>query len=513
MTTERETTRPFMPALRHVSMRTQLLTSVNVVLVVGLAVLLLVDYRRDVDQRVLERRSALEGEAMTILSSIRSLPNREEDALQGYLDDVCAQMSEQSSPGHHIALQLDDLTLQARAHHRASPAILHAMIDGANAADGEATVDGRRMVVGHAGDTRMRVFVSEYVSDIVAAVQGQVARRSVALAGLGLVAALLVNLILVRTLGTSLRRLVQTVRDIGQGNVGSQAPSFNSSEFSYLASEINAMSWSLAAANQEREQQLKKAQRIQAHLHPGHPEVGGLEIAVLYQPATEIAGDFYDVLTLDDSDWLLALGDVCGHGVPAAMGAAILKTLLAEAIDASSSLPQILASINRRFCTITLPEDFASLILVKWRPLLRSFEYASAGHETCFLAREDGSGTALTSTGMLLGIDPDASWDANPVAVHTHDMLVLVTDGVTECRSPEGTPYGRDEVARLAADSVSRSAPAVATRLRSALEAHRSHTDAHDDVTAIVVRIGATSASTDTPLQSRRCGDNREVTS
>ncbi|MBT8208299.1 MAG: SpoIIE family protein phosphatase, partial [Acidimicrobiia bacterium] len=488
MTADWLTVRALTTRLRRMSMRTQLLIAVNVVLVAGLAVILFVDYRHDVQQRVMERRSALEGEAIALLSSVRSLAHRDADLMQAYLDDVCAQMSEQSSPGHHIALQLGEQVLQAQAHHRASVAILESMAAGADGPRGESVANGRRMVVGHAGEPGMRVFVSEYVSDIVAAVQGQVARRSVALAGLGLVAALFVNLILVRTLGTSLRRLVQTVREIGQGGIGAQAPSFNSSEFSYLASEINAMSRSLAAANNEREQQLRKAQRIQAHLHPGHPQVEGLEIAVLYQPATEIAGDFYDVLRLADGAWLLALGDVCGHGVPAAMGAAILKTLLAAAVDSSSDIQRMLASINERFCSITLPEDFASLILVKWQPRGREIEYASAGHETCFRVRPDGIETALVSTGTLLGIDRDASWETAEIEVHPHDMLVLVTDGVTESMSSDGAVYGREAVARVAVDVVSHSPDAVASRLSSELAAHRAHTAAHDDVTAIVVR-------------------------
>lgn len=483
------TARPLTTLLHRMSMRTQLLVTVNAVLAGGLAVLLFVDYRNDVHQRVLERRSALEGEAIAMLASVRALPDREPSVLQAYLDDICAQMSEQSSPGHHIALRTGGLTLQAEAHHRASPMMLESMAAGANAVDGESVVAGRRMVVGHAGDGGLHVYVSEYVADIVAAVRGQVARRSFALASLGLLATLLVNLILLRTFSASVRRLVKIVREIGQGGVGLQAPSFRSSEFSFLASEISAMSRALAAAQHERTLQLARAKRIQAHLHPDQPKVAGLELSVLYQPATEIAGDFYDVLRLPDEAWLIAVGDVCGHGVPAAMGAAILKTLLAAAVESSSSLPHMLASINARFFSITLPEDFASLILVKGQPDRSMVEYASAGHETCFLARADGTAFTMKSTGMLLGVAPDVSWETASVQAHDGDSLVLITDGVTESMSPDGALFGRDILPRVVAAMTAPSPAAVTSRLSAALAEHRGQAPAHDDVTAIVARF------------------------
>lgn len=473
------------------SIRTQLLVTINVVLGLGLTMLLVVDYRRNVAQRIVEKRIALHAEAQTLTTSIRTLQHHGIDEVQDYLDSVCARMLESSSPGHHIALRLGDVALQAQSHDRASPAFLTAMEIGSSAKDGRATVEGKPIIVASDRQGDSIVYVSEYVSDVLGAVRRDVAGRTTAVALLGVLGAVIVNLVLFRVVTKPLHRLVQTVRQIGRGEIGTQAGRFNSAEFTILADEISAMSVALADAEKERTRQFEKARMIQEHLCPNLVEVPGLNLAHLYEPATGITGDYFDLLELGDGSWLFCMADVCGHGVPAAMGAAVLKTLLLAASEATAVPGEILAIINDRFRMVTLPEDFASMILVRWDPPTSKITYASAGHETCYCISPDGATVELTSTGMLLAVEPQGSWPSRSLSIQPGDRLILLTDGVTETADRCDQLFGRERVRRFLVEHRAAAHDSLARDLSRALLDYRSGRAARDDVTILAIEFGA----------------------
>ncbi len=457
--------------------------------------LLVVDYRRNVAQRFVEKRITLHEEAQTLTTSIRTLQHHGLDEVQDYLDSVCARMLESSSPGHHIALRLGDVAIQAQSHDRASPAFLTAMEIGSRAQDGRATVEGKPIVVASDRDGGSIVYVSEYVSDVLGAVRREVAGRTVAVALLGMLGAVMVNLVLVRVVTKPLHRLVQTVRQIGRGGVGTQAGRFNSAEFTILADEISAMSSALANAEKERTRQFEKARMIQEHLCPNLVEVPGLNLAHLYEPATGITGDYFDLLKMTDGSWLFCMADVCGHGVPAAMGAAVLKTLLLAASEETTVPGEILAIINDRFRMVTLPEDFASMILVRWDPPTSKITYASAGHETCYCMSPDGTTVELTSTGMVLGVEPQGRWPSRSLAIRPSDRVILLTDGAVETADPQGRLFGRDRTRRFFLEGHSDTPDVIARNLSSKLSEYRGERPARDDVTILTIEFGPTPRS------------------
>jgi len=109
------------------SVRFRLLAALNAAIVILLVAFLILDYRREIAERVAEKRVALEEETKTLLPAVmRILPYGEEE-VRHCIDEVCGQMRDALSPGHHIAVRLDDTVLQAVAHHRDSPEIFEAM--------------------------------------------------------------------------------------------------------------------------------------------------------------------------------------------------------------------------------------------------------------------------------------------------------------------------------------------------------------------------------------------------
>ena len=227
----------------------------------------------------------------------------------------------------------------------------------------QAQIVPQKLVVGSDHDGDVSVYVSEYVSDIERSARGQVFWRLARIVLLAAVATGVVNLVFLRMAAKPLEKLVDTVRRIAQGQLGAQAGPFKAAELEYLADEINSMSSSLAESDLQRCREMAKARRIQEHLLPKGIEVPGLTLAHLYQPATEVAGDYFDIVALPDQTWLLCIADVSGHGVPAAMTASMLKTLLLHAIEHHVTPDRILCFINDRFAAVSLEGDFATMLL------------------------------------------------------------------------------------------------------------------------------------------------------
>lgn len=471
------------------TIRSRLLLSVNLPLAALVAVFLVYDYSRELGQRLEDKRIALEEEAKTVLPAVLQVRHHGGSSVQQYIDTVCGRMQDADSPGHHIAVELDGETFQAVAHHRASPEIMLAMREAASAPSHRAAFGETELLVGSYENGGATVYVSESLENLRAAVMGDIVRRLAGFALLAIVAALVVNMVLVRVVGKPLDRLVGTVQKIGAGQLGAEADSFSTAELDYLAGEINAMSSSLAAADRDRKTQMAKARDIQRNLLPQNIDAPGIGVGHIFEPADDVGGDYYDILPLDDGAWLFCVADVTGHGVPAAMTAAMLKTLLLQAAERFNSPAEMLHFINQRFTSVCLVGDFVTMALVRADPRTGCLTYASAGHEPAWLLPHTGQARELSSTGMILGINAEATWDDMAIDVAAGDRLLIVTDGVSETLNGEGKMFGRQRLAHVLAESRDLSVQQAAERINEAVKDFRSGTAQTDDVTLVLVEV------------------------
>jgi sigma-B regulation protein RsbU (phosphoserine phosphatase) len=471
------------------TIRSRLLLAVNLPLAALLAVFLAYDYSRELGQRLEDKRIALEEEAKTILPAVLQVRHHGANSVQQYIDAVCGRMQNADSPGHHIAVALDGETFQAVAHHRASPEIMLTMREAASAPSHRAPFGETELVVGSYKNGGATVYVSESLENLRASVISDIVLRLVGFALLAIVAAAVVNVVLVRVVSTPLDRLVGTVQEIGAGQLGAEADSFSTAELDYLASEINAMSVSLAAADRDRKLQMVKARDIQRNLLPRDLDVPGINVAHIFEPADDVGGDYYDILPLHDGTWVFCVADVTGHGVPAAMTAAMLKTLLLEAAERFTSPAEMMHFINRRFMAVCLVGDFVTMALVRADPRTGSLTYASAGHEPAWLLPHTGQAGELSSTGIILGIDAESVWEDIAIDVAAGDRLLIVTDGVSETLNGEGKMFGRQRLASVLAESRELSVQQTAARINEAVKDFRSGTAQTDDVTLVLVEV------------------------
>jgi serine phosphatase RsbU (regulator of sigma subunit) len=476
---------------RFRSVRFQLLLAVNAILALSLSAFSVLDYRGEMAERLQDQHVALEEEAKILLPAVERLRRQGGEAVQEYLDTACGRMRESQSPGHHIAVRSDGTVLQAMAYHRSSPQILAAMDAGAASPDHRAKLGDQELVVGSHREGAVTVYVSEYLSNLRRSVLGHIVRRLAAALLMGLLVAVVINVILLRLIARPLDRLVGTVGEIARGHLEVQAGSFNSTELSCLAGAIDAMSSSLAKAGRERRAQMAKARRIQDHLLPPAGKAPGLRTARLYLPADDVAGDYFDALLLSDQTWLFCVADVTGHGVSAALGAVVLKALLLEAVKFHARPGEILPFINERFAAMCLPEDFASMLVARWNPAVASLEYASAGHEPAYCLTADGTLRELPSTGPPLGVGQNSTWEVRTFPVAGGDRLFLLTDGIAEAFGADGKPFGRERVSRLLGGCQDAPLDEVVRRADEALAEHRAGERAADDVTLLAIEFTA----------------------
>lgn len=471
------------------TIRRQLLVRINLVMGLLLSVALTLDYQRELTHRIAERRISLEEEAKTVAAAVPELSHHGPTTIQKFLDAICGSLSESESPGHHVAVLWNGTIFQPTVHGRSTNGLYEAVRRAAESLDGRSGFAEQELVAASRPLTGGVVYVSGYVTGIRHLVLTENLSRFLGLLLAGTIAAGIANVVLLRGLARPLERLVGTVGQIAQGQLGLQAGRFRTAELATLAAAINAMSQSLAANERERTQQLDKAQRLQEHLLQDWPAVPGLKIERLFQPATEVTGDYTDLAIGPDGNVVLCIADVSGHGIPAAMGAAMLKTLFLSAVGAKSCPAEVLRRLNSRFGEVVLPGDFASMFVLRWDAGRRVAEYASAGHEPAWLCRSDGEHVPLAATGLLLGVRSDGEWPSETVQIRDGDRLLLFTDGVTECMSPTGELFGRDRVAFVLRNGSSWPTREVVSSLERQLESHRRSSPLKDDVTIVLIEF------------------------
>ncbi|MAX27511.1 MAG: hypothetical protein CMJ19_23695 [Phycisphaeraceae bacterium] len=476
---------------QQASIRTALLLAVNTVLLVGLSIGLIFDYQRGLDQRLTEKQISLQEEAALLHSAVTELQVHGHSDVQRFIDHACARMQDAVSPGHHIVVRLDQVILQARTHHRASPAFARVIQQASKTPAKTGLAYGKPIIVGteSSADDKLQIYVSEFTQNVQQASRTQLLKRALEMAVLGVVLTLVVNLILMRLVTRPIAILVHAVRRIADRELGVSPPGFKSFELDFLSAEIRQMSSKLELAEKSQRVQMSKARRIQCNLLPSPAELHSAGIYNVHMPAEDVGGDFFDMKVLDDDRVVICMGDVTGHGVPAAMGAAMLKILFEHSSGEMTDPAKVLAHINRRFYEVTLEGDFATMFMGVLDRRSGRFVYASAGHEIGYVIRQNGLIDKLDGTGLLLGVDPEAVCEAIELQVHVSDRIVLLTDGLVEALSPEGNILGRTAIKQLLKQNSLISSDEQARKLVQLVEAHQDSQAQLDDITIAILCV------------------------
>ncbi|HAH47847.1 SpoIIE family protein phosphatase [Gimesia sp.] len=477
------------------TIRFQLLFSVNLTLSIALAGILILQYHREIENATAEMRTGLHDEAIAIQSAVSHLIQDHQDHdVQSYINKVCSEMRKSASPGHRIIVSLNGKYIQTGGASADSKAIL-SEFDFSNPESFDLDeFQKHQLVIGYQPGKEASVFVIETLKNVRRSIRSKVMVQLAVLGALGMIAAGIVNLVLLKIVDRPLNQLLKTVEDITSGNLDAVSPGFTSSEMNLLSTSINSMSAALKENDRDRRSQMEKARKIQQYLLPHGVEISQFETAHIFEPADSVAGDYYDFLPLSDGSWLICIADVSGHGVPAAMGAAMLKSLLLAASEKPPFDPvTIMNEVNRQFTASILPGNFASMFLSRWKPESHNLTWVSAGHLPAILKRTSGTLELLKSTGLLIGIDLKAEWEQKNTILSPGDRILLFSDGVTETANTEGTLFGIERLTNLFTQRTNRSLIAEIMQINEAIAEWRFNASPNDDLTLVALQCESAS--------------------
>jgi sigma-B regulation protein RsbU (phosphoserine phosphatase) len=224
------------------------------------------------------------------------------------------------------------------------------------------------------------------------------------------------------------------------------------------------------------------------------PQIPGLVIAYATRPANTVAGDYYDVFprpgrSNQDNRVVLAVADVAGKSIPAAMLMATFQASLKTLSTALVALPELTSNMNRYACTNSQGGlRFTTAFLAEYDPVQRQLDYINAGHNNPILRRVGGPIERLDVGGLPFGIMPDVSYQSGTVTLAPGDWLVIFTDGLVEAENARAEDYGE---ARLmtAIEAAKNFTPAeLLKRLMTELDLFVGNTPQHDDVTCMLLK-------------------------
>ena len=191
------------------------------------------------------------------------------------------------------------------------------------------------------------------------------------------------------------------------------------------------------------DRQLKTAGAVQARMirtpPPVHPR---LDSALVFEPSSHVGGDFCDIFTLDDGKLAAVVGDVVGHGVPAALLMASARGALRAAARHCADLAELVALLNQHVHRETTSSEFVTLLLIAVNESATELCYVNAGHEPLLLLR-NGVTQSLGDSNLVLGIDPNERYETHNLDLRPGDFILLYTDGVVEAMTFEGEIFGR----------------------------------------------------------------------
>ncbi len=241
---------------------------------------------------------------------------------------------------------------------------------------------------------------------------------------------------------------------------------------------------------------LEIARDIQKWLLPAAPpQIPGLAIAFATRPANTVAGDFYDVfprpLATGGAHFLLAVADVAGKSIPAAMLMATFQASLKTLSTTSVSLAELVDGMNRYSCTNSQGGlRFTTAFLAEFDPATRALTFINAGHNAPILRRASGAIEHLEIGGMPLGISAEAAYSSGQVSLQPGDWLVIFTDGVVEAVNPRNEEYGEPRLLNVLQAGVATTPDELLRRIMADLDAFVGATPQHDDVTCLLVKAG-----------------------
>ena len=286
--------------------------------------------------------------------------------------------------------------------------------------------------------------------------------------------------------------LVRMARRLAAGDFDALAPINRKDEFGEIARVLNAIGPRLKDHYRMR-QALAVTTEIQRRLLPlKPPAVPGVDIDAMTLYSDETGGDYYDYLCTGSGEKIcVTVGDVAGHGLPAAFLMANVRGMLRLRAAIPGTLEALLLDVNRQYVRdMEISCQFMTLFLMRIDLQRRRIEWVRAGHNPGLLY-DPGTHDffELTGEGTPLGLWEDVQFPQSSVSIKPGQIIVLFSDGVIEARNPEGKYFGKDGLKDVIRKFADISAKMLVLSILDAVTEFRAEGEQEDDMTVMVIKI------------------------
>ncbi|MEM9065188.1 MAG: SpoIIE family protein phosphatase [Planctomycetota bacterium] len=318
--------------------------------------------------------------------------------------------------------------------------------------------------------------------------------RLLATGGIVIVVVGALSFVLSSSLAQRMRAVNTHVRAVSQGRFESRLDERGPSEWQILAGDLNRMAGDLETYV-ETQKGLEVAMEVQQALLPESvPDPDGLEVAGHSKYCDETGGDYYDFLERSQSGatgQLVAVGDVMGHGIAAALLMATARAALRAHAPTSGTLGRLMTRVNDVLAADARHGRFMTLSILLFEPGDRSVRWASAGHDPALVVDPvSGEVSELEGGDMPLGVAEGVEYQEYSQAGLPEGALVLIgTDGVWEMSNESGEMYGKDRLLHVLAGTRGKSSQHVIDAIERDLVEFRGGASVKDDVTFVAVRF------------------------
>jgi sigma-B regulation protein RsbU (phosphoserine phosphatase) len=240
--------------------------------------------------------------------------------------------------------------------------------------------------------------------------------------------------------------------------------------------------------------EIEIAREVQERLFPQRlPEIAGLDYFGRCRTALGVGGDYYDFLALPDGKLGVALGDVSGKGIAAALTMASLQaSLRADAMRAGNDLASLITRVNAMLYDASTEDRYATLFYAQYDPGTHRLSYVNAGHCPPILlhaAAKHGAVERLDQAGgTVVGLLPECAYEQAEVSLAPGDLLVIYTDGFSEAMNPDLTEWGEERLIQAIATCNGVPARDSITRIMQAADAFAAGAPQSDDMTLVILR-------------------------
>ena len=263
-----------------------------------------------------------------------------------------------------------------------------------------------------------------------------------------------------------------------------------------LAQEVARLTTAIGREMAQRERlnrELEIAREVQEHLLPQRlPSVPGLDYCGRCRPALEVGGDYFDFLELPEGRLGIAIGDVSGKGIGAALMMASLQASLRAQASVGHDLAELMKRVNNLVYKASSANHYATAFYAEYDPRSCQLSYVNAGHNPPAILRKSAAMCQvfrLETGGPVIGLLQQSSYEQASFPVKPGDLIVLFTDGVSESMNAHNEEWGENKLIEFARTCHGAPAFEAMTRILSAAEAFAAGAPQHDDMTLVVLRV------------------------